>query len=291
MTQNTIALICDCDGTLCPDTATLLVEELGLQAAEFWAGVSSQLVETGWDPPLAWITDLIRRSRDHLTPALTRDLLATVGGKIQFYPGALTLAGRIRDKLADRSEFREAGINLEWYIVSSGIEDILFATQLETKADAIFGCRLAFDEHGIASSVKSSVTFTEKTKFIYAINKGISREELLHQPYRVNDAIKPTERRIPFTNMVYLGDGPSDIPCFSMIKSQNGRAIGVTPPEDKDWHKPYELAAGERITVGPYSANYEDQTDLFKMLWRIIESIGDSIVEARAHTLRSAPRY
>ena len=130
-------------------------------------------------------------------------------------------------------------------------------------------------------AVKRAVTFTEKTKFIHAISKGLTGEEVRRNPYRVNHAMEHSERRIPFENMVYIGDGPSDIPCFSMIKNLGGKAVGVIPPHDVELKKPYELAEGDRLTVGPYTADYRDGTDLFKMTMRIVKGIADSILERR----------
>ena len=158
-------------------------------------------------------------------------------------------------------------------------------------ATAIFGSRLNYDESGQAVGVKASVTFTEKTKFIFAVNKGISSEEIYRTPYRVNDAIEDSERRVPFTRMIYIGDGPTDIPCFSMMKKQGGGAIGVIQPDDSDLRKPYELAAGDRLTVGPYTADYRAGSDLFKMLLSAVDGIAGDIVIERAQQLRRGPRH
>jgi hypothetical protein len=290
LAQNVIALISDCDGTICPDTATILVKELGLEAVAFWRDVNLD-VQRGWDPPLAWLNHLITLARRGTIPPLTRELMRRVGESIQLYPGVIDFVQRIRDRLLDRPEFRDAGVVIEWYIVSSGIEELIQASPLGKLATEIYGCRLDYDEAGAVAAVKSSVTFTEKTKFIYAINKGIAAEELYRTPYRVNDAIDRAARRVPFPHMLYLGDGPSDIPCFSMVKSSGGHAIGVIPPDDADLKKPFELAQGQRLTVGPYGADYRDGSDLFRMLSRIVESIGGDIVVERAQQLRSGPRY
>jgi hypothetical protein len=290
MAQNVIALISDCDGTICPDTATILVRELGLEPVGFWRDVNLD-VQRGWDPPLAWLNHLITLSQKGAIPPLTRELLRRIGESIELYPGVADFVQRIRDRLLGGAEFRDAGVVLEWYIVSSGIEELIQAMPLGKLATEIYGCRLAYDDDGCVTAVKSSVTFTEKTKFIYAINKGIAAEELYRTPYRVNDAIDRADRRVPFPHMLYLGDGPSDIPCFSMVKSSGGHAIGVIPPDDSDLRKPFELATGQRLTVGPYGADYRDGSDLFRMLTRIVESIGDDIVVERAQQLRSGPRY
>ena len=291
MAQEVIAIICDCDGTLCPDTTDKLVRELGLDSAQFWGKDVDDLVENGWDHTLAYLNNLLESTRDRLDDPLTLSRLRTVGNDVKFYPGALDFVERLRVKLSGNPEYREAGVTVEWYIVSSGIEDILSATPLSQLANDIFGCAFQYDQSGQLKAVKRSVTFTEKTKFIHAISKGRSGQELRRKPYRVNDAIQDADRRVPFENMVYIGDGPSDIPCFSMIRALKGKAIGVWPPEDTELTRPYELAQGDRLTVGPYTADYQEGSDLFKMLWRIVEGIADSILEKRDHRLRAAPSH
>lgn len=290
MVQNAIAIMCDCDGTLCPDTTYRLVSELGLDPGVFWAEVSD-LVEDGWDPPLAYLGRLLRLSQEGAIESLTGDRLRDLAEGVRFYPGALEFVDRLRQRLNDNVEFRDAGVVVDWYIVSSGIEEILKATPLGELATEVFACAFDYDAEGRATTVKRAVTFTEKTKFVFAINKGISGEELRRRPYRVNDALHPEERRVPFEHMIYIGDGPSDIPCFSMIKNSKGHAIGVMPPEDTELRKPYELAQGQRLTVGPYTADYREGSDLFKMLWRIVEGIADSIVVERAQRIRPAPAH
>ncbi len=291
MAQDVIAIICDCDGTLCPDTTNQLVSELGIEPSRFWTDEVNPLVEDGWDPPLAYLNKLLEITSGRLTEPLTMSKLQAVGKNVQFYPGALDFVPRLRSMLSQNPEFHDAGVALEWYVVSSGIEEILVASELGALTTEIFGCAFEFDTSGVAVAVKRTVTFTEKTKFIYAINKGISREELRRKPYRVNDAMNDEDRRVPFNNIVYIGDGPSDIPCFSMIRHLNGKSIGVWSPVDTELKKPYELAAGERLTVGPYKADYSDGSDLFGMLSTMVTGIASSIVEKRQQQFRSAPSH
>jgi len=156
-----------------------------------------------------------------------------------------------------------AVIKLEHYLVSGGIGDLLRGLKVAPHMTEVFGCEFDFDpESGKAVTVKSSVSFTEKTKFIYAINKGITGERLRANPYSVNDVVPPEDRRIPFRNMIYVGDGPSDIPCFSMIIANGGDGIGVTEKIAKG----YELAKGKRTTTGPYSPDYRSGSDMRKTL-------------------------
>ncbi|MXY21891.1 MAG: haloacid dehalogenase-like hydrolase [Dehalococcoidia bacterium] len=291
MVHETIAVISDCDDTLCPDTTNKLVQDLGIDSSDFWRNQVAPKVDDGWDPPLAYLTKLLEVANALSEQGLTKSFIRASAAGVRFFPGALDFVRRIRELLSENAEYREAGISVEWYIVSSGIEELLRSTPLADEADGIFACTFDYSDDGSAVGIKRVVTFTEKTKFVYAINKGISEEVLRRLPYRVNDAMEYEDRRVPFENMVYLGDGPSDIPCFSMIRHLRGKAIGVIPPDDRELRKPYELAEGDRLTVGPYTADYRDGTDLFKMTARIVTGIADDILERRAQRIRPSPTH
>ena len=136
----------------------------------------------------------------------------------------------------------------------------------------IFAGRFAEDaKTGQITSVKSSVTFTEKTKFLYAINKGISGPVLRRQPYRVNDAIAKEERRVAFEYMVYLGDGPSDIPCFSAVEP--GRQLHQHSGRR---HRQQGVRAGEGQADNrrPLHVQLPQRSDLRLMLDTIIHKVG-----------------
>ena len=291
MPQETIAIICDCDGTLCPDTTDKLVRDLGIDSSHFWKNEVDPMVKDGWDPPLAYLNKLLEMADGPDINDLTRSAMNKSAAEIEFFPGALDFVQRIESQLLKNPDYREAGVSLEWYIVSAGIEEVLRSTPLGDRAQDIFGCAFEYSHDERAIAVKRAVTFTEKTKFIFAINKGITGEQLRRDPYRVNDAMVPAARRIPFENMVYVGDGPTDIPCFSMIRHLEGKAVGVMPPDDLELRKPYELAEGNRLTVGPYTADYSDGTDLFRMMTRVVTSIADSIVVKREQRPRRDPTH
>jgi len=155
----------------------------------------------------------------------------------------------------------------------------------------IVGCNFAHDTRTrLPIAVKSTVSFTEKTRFVFAINKGISLEDARTNPYLVNDSIKESERRIPFKNMIYIGDGPSDIPCLSLITKNGGEGVGVSP-QAQTFKKGYEMARGERITVGPYTADYRKGTDMRKVLEQIILTKGLEIAVETRKRVVSAPKH
>jgi phosphoglycolate phosphatase-like HAD superfamily hydrolase len=286
--QNTIAIISDCDNTLCPDTTDQLITRLGGRPTEFWKEVY-QIVVDGWDPPLAYMTKLMELAAVNPVGNITRDLIKEVGTEIEFFPGVLDLVDRLQDRLDSNSDYRAARIKMELFVVSGGIEELIKCSSLGKVASAIFGCSYDYNKEGKADRVKRTVTFTEKTKFVFAINKGISETELREKPYRVNNVVEMANRRIPFEHMIYMGDGPSDIPCFSMIKSLGGSVIGIIPPEDIELKRPYELSQGNRLTIGPYTADYTEGTDLYKMLARYVTGIADDILINRQRKIRQSP--
>jgi hypothetical protein len=284
--SDTIAIVSDFDDTLGDDTTELfLKEKLAMNETDiraFWNTDVSGLVKKGWDPPLAYISLILKRVQKQglkITNADLRDL----GKKVKLYPGVLDLCQRLEEFVTTRKELEEAHVRVEFYVISAGFEEIIRGTSITNEFSGVFGCTV--DEQGGQLVPKSIVTFTEKTKFLYAIHKGISGRELRRNPYSVNDVIAPDERRIPFTNMIYLGDGPTDIPCFSTIQRNKGKTIGILKYHKKhgqvlvDKRRAWAIAKGERTTLGPFSPNYEENSDLYINLRMQVERVGLDIYD------------
>jgi phosphoglycolate phosphatase-like HAD superfamily hydrolase len=293
-TQSIIALIFDCDGTLCPDTISFLLKRYRVPQKAFWHSVT-EMVREGWDPPLAYMRRIIELVNAGVMPDLTNERLKDVGASIRFFPGIPEFFHDLPQITRKEKDFVEAGVALAFYVVTGGFEAMIRGSVIAPFMTDIFGC--TFDEHPETHLIcfpKRAVTFTEKTKFIYAINKGISGDELRRDPYRVNDAIDKDERPILFRNMIYVGDGPSDIPCFSLIQAfggyggvRTGHAIGVY---QKGVRRGYELAQGRRITAGPYSCDFSPGSDLRRFIERSIIEIASEIVRLRTLSFRPSLR-
>jgi phosphoglycolate phosphatase-like HAD superfamily hydrolase len=280
MTQNTIAVICDCDETLAPDTTSTLLEENGIDVDDFWNKKLAKLVSQGWDPPIAWMTEILHMIQNGKIKQDTNKKLVSLGKKIKPYDGVPNFIPQLESTIKKNNDFVDAGINIEFYIISSGLEDLIKGSILSKYFTDIFGGTYSEDPNtGKINNIKSIVTFTEKTKFLYAINKGIKGKDLRKKPFSVNDALDVKNRRIPFEYMVYLGDSPGDIPCFSAVKGYGGNCIGIVGKNTV--HKGYQLARGKRTTVGPYSRNYKHGSDLRNILDVIITKIGYDIVEKK----------
>jgi phosphoserine phosphatase len=287
---NVIAIILDFDDTLGEDTTNLFLrEKLGMKKPEiekFWNNEVALLVEKGWDPPLAYIDLILQRLRAKKLTVTNQDL-RHMGKRVKLFPGVPDLFDRLHKFVANKSEFQEAHIGIEFYVISGGFEEIIRGTSIAGEMQEIFGC--TFVERNGTLQPKSVVSFTEKTKFLYAINKGISGRELRRNPYSVNDVIAKEKRRIPFTNMIYLGDGPTDIPCFSAVQQYQGKTIGVLKYVKKlindrevlvDTNRAWAIAKGDRATLGPFQPNYRKASDLYINLTMQIEHVGLGIYDA-----------
>lgn len=269
-----IAVICDCDETLAPNTTSLLLERNGIDVESFWDTITANFVRHGWDPPQAYLSEMLRLMKEGRirqdTPGKMR---AFARSSVRPYPGAATFIGELRGWLASNPKIAGEGARLEGYIISSGMEDLVRGCRFAGQFDGIFGARYATGPDGRYAAVKSTVTFTEKTKFLYAINKGIRERDLRSNPYLVNNAVPRRGRRIPFENMIYIGDGPSDVPCFSAVRNSGGHCLGII--DKKMPKRAYELARGRRANYGIYSGDFRARSDLRLVLKTIIGEIGE----------------
>ena len=273
--QDTIALICDCDQTLAYDTTSLLLEKNNIDKKLFWNDVL-KMVEDGWDPPQAWMDKIIHLMNDNRIEQNTLQKLHNLGNEIRLYDGVSTLASEIQQEINNNQDYVNAGISIKFFIVSQGIEDLIKGCD-GLSAFEIFGSRFEERKDKI-STIKSTVTFTEKTKFLFAINKGISYEQLRKKPYLVNQTIDEDNRIIPFENMIYLGDSENDIPCFSMLNKMKGgkHTISIDPIDQS--RKGFQLTRGNRTRYGPYTSDYRNTSELRKAISYAINSIADNIV-------------
>ena len=170
--MKTIAIICDCDNTLAPDTTSSLLEDNGIDLDSFWKDISHQ-VEMGWDPPIAWMTEIARLIKEGSISQDTNAKLAEFGKSVTAFPGAKEFVPQINESLG-----KENDVTVEGYVVSCGLESLMKGMPLSESFTDIFGCSF-YEKDGVIAGVKSCITFTEKTKFIFAINKGITSKVIL----------------------------------------------------------------------------------------------------------------
>lgn len=225
-----LAVIFDFDDTLVPDSTTKLLREHGINPKTFWGRDAKALVRTGYDPSLAYLKLLV----DNIGPRRPLGLLDRKGLKKfgstldkDFYQGIPQLFDDLRS-IVRKTKVGE----IEFYIVSGGLQDVVEGSKTVRKYfSGVYACELADDEDtGTLRYVKRCITFTEKTRYLFEINKGIEARQARRNPYLVNKDIAPAHRKVPFKNMIYVGDGLTDIPCFSLLKQLGGTAFGVFEP-------------------------------------------------------------
>jgi 2-hydroxy-3-keto-5-methylthiopentenyl-1-phosphate phosphatase len=287
MSEPIIAIVFDFDETLGPDTITYFLGEQGVDVGKFWQEVN-KMVEEAWDPPFAYMHQMFNLAKSGKLD-ISKAAMAKIGKKLPLFPGLPGALRELREYVKKNQELKDVKISLEYYIISGGLEEVIKATGVTPFINGIFGCNFAYDKkNGEPIGIKSAISFTEKTRYIYGIRKGTSLKDLRANPYKVNDAIPANMRRIPFSQMIYIGDGPSDIPSLSAVTSEGGMGIGVSAPFGS-FKKGYELARGKRITVGPYTANYKNGSDMRKLLEETILRIGLEISAEQKKKIISTP--
>jgi len=227
-----IAVVFDFDDTLVPDSTTALLAAHEIDPNRFWKIETKERIRAGFDPTLAYLTLLLERvgpdkPLGRLTNAALREFGKTLDRKL--YPG---LRGLIRDlrSLADKHE----EVVVEFYIISGGLREVILGSEFVRKHfKAVYGCELSEGPSGVLQFIKRAVNFTEKTRYLFEINKGLDQARTSKNPYLVNEDISPEKRRVPFKNIIYVGDGLTDIPCFSLVKKMGGTPIGVFDPGDE----------------------------------------------------------
>lgn len=266
LSSDTLAVIFDFDDTLVPDSTTALLKAHSINTDSFWRTDAKALVTAGYDPPLAYLKLILGYVGPGLPlKGLTNAKLRAFGATLDktLYPGIPGIFKDLR-KIVRQHQ----GIDIRFYIISGGLEEIIRGSRiLNEHVDGIYGCQLAGDdEDGVLRYVKRCVTFTEKTRYIFEINKGLAQAKTQANPYLVNNSIE--KRPIPLKNMIYVGDGLTDIPCFSVVqKLGGGKGFGVFKPQEDGSAKRalLEFLAPKRV-VSMHAARYRKTDELGSLL-------------------------
>jgi len=233
ITSYVIAVVFDFDDTLTNDSTSALLKKHGYDPEKFWRKDHDALVKDGWDSTCAWLHLFLRFMDQGILPKLTSADLVEFGKTLPPYEGLNTFFDDLEELVKAENTPTEL-FRVEFYIISGGLQDVIEGFAFRNKFKAVWGSQLASDvPTGPLRYVKRALTFTEKTKYVFEINKGLPQAEAAKNPYLVNKQVDEKDRRIPFENMIYVGDGLSDIPCFSLITHMSngkGRCVGVFRP-------------------------------------------------------------
>ena len=273
-----VAFLYDFDKTLCTTDMQnyAFIPSLGMTPGEFWAVANGFGRANRIDGILAYMYTMITESEKKGIPFTRKDLVEK-GQSIVLFPGVQEWFGRIN------AFGEEQGVQVEHYIISSGLREIIEGSTISEEFKEIYASEFYYDETGRPVWPKLAVNFTAKTQFVYRINTcvlHVSDEKTL------NDSMPDDSKRVPFTNMIYMGDGLSDVPCMKMMRAYGGQAIAVYQESNRLGVE--DLMAKGRVDF-IFPADYSEGTALDLTVKDIIRkmAIVDRLGEETAHQLRT----
>ena len=260
-TNPVVAICYDFDKTLSPDDmqAQGYIQSVGYDVPDFWKKSNSLASDNEMDQNLAYMYTMKQESEGKVL--FTKEKLAEYGASVQLFPGVEQWFERIREY------GKSQGVIVEHYIISSGLKEMIEGTAV-AKAGAfekIYASSFYYNEKGVAVWPAQVVNYTNKTQFLFRIEKGV----LDINDSAVNESFSPEEMRVPFRNIVYIGDSDTDIPCMKLVTSYGGHSIGVYNAESKDKTKVYKMMRDGRIKYFA-PADYREGTELDLLVKAII---------------------
>ena len=273
-----VAFLYDFDKTLCTTDMQnySFIPSLGMTPAEFWPVANGFGSANRMDGILAYMYTMIRESDKRGIP-LTRESLVEKGRSIVLFPGVEDWFRRI-NAFGDTQ-----GVQVEHYIISSGLKEIIEGCPISAAFKEIYASEFYYDEDGRPAWPKLAVNFTAKTQFVYRINKGVLD---VSDDKTLNDSMPDDSKRVPFTNMIYFGDGLSDVPCMKMMRAYGGQAVAVY--QDSNRMGVEELLSKGRVDF-IFKADYSENSALDLTVKNIIRkmAIMDVLGEENTRQLRS----
>ena len=259
--KRTIALVYDFDGTLSPRPMQeyTFLPKIGEDADSFWAECNRVATAEGADPLITYMHLMYKKAKAKGV-RIDRDELVALGPKVEMFPGVEAWFDAIEEYVRLRAE---TGVTLRHYLVSSGLKEIIEGTSIYPRFHNVFASEYWFDPYELPFP-KRVITDTNKTQYLFRINKGV---EDLGQS--INSHMPEGERPIPFANMIYFGDGDTDVPSMAVMRKNGGHAIAVYPP-GKPRHKCVGLFEAGRIDFFA-AADYRTGSDLFKRTCLLID--------------------
>lgn len=274
-----LAICYDFDKTLTPDDmqAQGYIQSVGYDVDRFWEETNELTHGNGMDSNLAYMYKMVREAEGNLV--LNRRALMDYGARVKVFPGVGTWFERIR------AYGREQGVLVEHYIISSGLREMIEGTEMARNGafERIYASSFLYNDRGVAVWPAQAVNYTNKTQFLFRIEKGTLD---VNDP-AVNDWFPDEKMRVPFRNMVYIGDSDTDIPCMKLVNANGGHAIGVYDPVTEKKEKVHRMIRDNRIRYYA-AADYTEGSELDTLVKQIIlRTAANEVLEAKHNQCKS----
>ena len=269
-----VAIAYDFDGTLAPGNMQehVFLPKLGIDAAAFWARSNVLAKEQQGDKILTYMHRMLVEA-EHADIPMRREDWKAHGAGIPLFPGVETWFDRVNAAAAQR------GIAVEHYVISSGLRELIEGTPIRRHFRAVFASGFLYNASGAAIAPAIAVNYTTKTQYLFRINKDALD---LADDLAVNAYSPPEARRVPFTNMIFIGDGDTDIPCFRTVKEQGGHSIAVFPDGDtKRATRTRKLIADGRVHCA-VPADYREGSTIEQRVFAVLD-----LLAARARIMEA----
>lgn len=241
---NRLAIIFDFDDTLAPDSTSSFLEKQGVDTKKFWKE-HRKLLDQGWDPIPGYMEMMLRFSRAQKKERrITKTKLERFAKRLKPHDGLPTFFSRLRRVVKRLSP----ATDLHFFVISSGIGDIVRNVSFSDVFTDIWASDFYYNRDGEIDGIKNVISFTDKTRYLFYIRKGLIGKKFKGDPFIVNKKIPEADEFVNFRNMIMVGDGYTDIPCFSLVENSGGTAIGVYDREAADrWGKAWGLLNEKRV--------------------------------------------
>ncbi len=264
-----MAICYDFDGTLAPGNMQEydFFPDLRIAPRDFWEESNALAREQEVDPILAYMKLMLDKARLSGKVRISKSAFRDYGKTVDLFRGVKSWFGEINDYAAQK------GVRLEHYIISSGLREMIEGTSVSRHVKAIYASSFIYDQHDVAIWPANAVNYTTKTQYLYRINKGI---ESITDNVAINEFVAEEDRRIPFSRMLFIGDGSTDVPCMKLVKNQGGHAIAVYSADNATGREYAERLLRDGrvnfIAEGVYTKN----SKMFKYTSSIIDMISAS---------------
>lgn len=260
-----VALMYDFDKTLCTKDMQEygFIPAIDMSPSDFWAEAGALTDAEAMDSILAYMYKMVEKAREKDVP-ITRETFLQLGKGVEYFDGVQTWFERMN------RYGKDLGVRVEHYIVSSGIKEIIEGTSIAQYFKKIYACEFMYGPDGTIKWPKFAVNYTAKTQFLFRINKGVLTVDS-RSADKLNQYTPEHERRVPFKNMIYVGDGLTDVPCMKLVKSHGGQSIAVYDPEKGRTSAEALLKANRVNYIVP--AEYGPDSDLETIVKAIMRKI------------------